>query len=71
MDLVQIIHDDTDRITTVPRRQVNVLAKAGWRLLSDLDDEPVVEEPAEPVHVGGGWYELPDGERVHGRPDTD
>jgi hypothetical protein len=72
-DHVQIIHDVTDRITTVPRGQVNVLARSGWRLLSSIDEptDPTPAEPAEPIHIGGGWYELPDGTHVHGREAAD
>ena len=40
-------------------------------------DEPAVDEPVEDVddqpqvvHVGGGWYELPNGERVQGKEDA-
>lgn len=31
----------------------------------ELDDE--LDDQSEIRHVGGGWYELPDGQRVHGR----
>jgi hypothetical protein len=69
MDDVQIIHDATDRITSVPRRQVKALSRAGWRLLSSIDDpQPPTEEP---THIGGGWYELPDGSHVQGRDAAD
>ena len=35
-------------------------------------EPPAPEEPEKPVteepkHIGGGWYEMPDGEKVHGR----
>lgn len=28
-------------------------------------------ETREPKHVGGGWYELPNGERVKGKDEAD
>lgn len=31
-----------------------------------LEDD-VPQTAAEPVHVGGGWYELPDGRRIRGK----
>ena len=45
-------------------------------LIERADKAPAGDEPAgahvscaesEPKHVGGGWYELPDGRRVRGK----
>jgi hypothetical protein len=27
-----------------------------------------VQRAVEPVYIGGGWYQLPEGQRVRGRP---
>lgn len=51
--------------------------KNGARLGAMIDDPPPVELPAnqeppaqEPKHIGGGWYELPNGERVKGKDEA-
>jgi len=33
----------------------------------DVDAEQAETSDVEPKHVGGGWYELPNGERVRGK----
>lgn len=35
--------------------------------LAELVAEPKKLATEEPKHIGGGWYEMPDGEKVHGR----
>ncbi len=35
----------------------------------EIVDVPAEEQP-EPRHVGGGWYELPDGTRVKGKEEA-
>jgi len=36
-----------------------------------IEEAPPVEpEQKEPKHVGGGWYELPSGERVKGKEEA-
>lgn len=61
-DPVQIVHDGTGRVTTVPRSTVNSLAKAGWRLVSA--PEPVIVttadfEPPEPDEASAPDWDLP------------
>lgn len=41
--------------------------------LGAMIEAPRVELPAnqeEPKHVGGGWYELPDGSRIKGKEEA-
>ena len=52
-------------------RLVNV-----WEPVEDPEPEPEPDTPelddvtdAGPVHVGGGWYEYPDGTKVRGNPE--
>lgn len=45
-------------------------SKIGGRARETASIRPVeraAEVSAEPKHVGGGWYELPNGERVQGK----
>lgn len=42
-DPVEVTHDETGATTTVPRGQVNALAKSGWRLVSA--PQPVADVP--------------------------
>lgn len=36
-----------------------------------IEEAPPVEpEQKEPKHVGGGWYELPDGSRIKGKEEA-
>lgn len=37
------------------------------KLIGKAIEEPVEEPKAEPKHVGGGYYELPDGTRIKGK----
>ena len=61
----QIVDAEADRITG--------LVKAGHAKLINKLIETATKEPEEkaveiePKHIGGGWYELPDGSRIQGR----
>ena len=32
--------------------------------------EPIIETAVKPKYVGGGWYELPSGEKVQGKENA-
>lgn len=73
MDQVDVIHSATGRITQVPARTVPVVVQAGWVPISPdhhpAEFEPigVAETAAYPKSVGGGMFELSNGERVRGK----
>ena len=70
---------DPERAAYLQGKGPKPLPKGGPRLGAMIDDPPPVEPPAdppvdppeppaqEPQHVGGGYYLLPNGEKVKGK----
>lgn len=49
------------------------LIEVGSALEAELEEKLEVEDPGTEVeikHVGGGWYELPNGDKVQGRDEA-
>lgn len=80
----RVLHEHLDRpggkrrkpgdVVELPARQGMRLAKRGLVVpVRQQTVERAVRTPPEtatPRHVGGGWYELPSGERVQGRAEA-
>lgn len=66
-DPVQIVHDDTGRVTTVPRSTVNSIVKSspGWRLVSAPESVVVTTDDFTPAFID--WDE-PDGDDLTYEP---
>jgi hypothetical protein len=83
---MKVRHRNTGRTITVSATQARVLRKTGWLPVDESDtvapdlpvehdvDTPTLDEPStaqQPIHVGQGWYELPNGDKVRGREAAD
>lgn len=65
-EFVTITHPDVDDTARVhPVAYATNYQHKGWRLV-DAEIDDVAENSDLARHVGGGWYELPDGRRVQG-----
>lgn len=58
-----------DRWIRIARRVAHIPKKDGWSETPPDEDTEASrqEEPEHPVHVGGGMFELSDGNRVKGK----
>lgn len=73
-----IYEDDTDRLQRLKalgylddpieeEQEETEPQKEAQEGLEEITGDP---EPVEPAHVGGGWYELPGGERIKGKEEA-
>ena len=74
--VVNAFVDSETRQRRTPGEIINVSQDRGARMVSrglvaplarQSTPETAAERTDTPRHVGGGYYELPNGERVHGR----
>jgi len=53
------------RVVVITERMAKYyLTKPGWQKFQP----PEATQKLKPVHVGGGWYDYPDGTRKRGKP---
>lgn len=65
-DIVEVSKERGDRLVA-RRLVVPVDRQQPVETAAQKPTETTAARVTEPTHIGGGWYELPNGERVQGR----
>lgn len=61
-----------DGFTDEPEGPARLVAAVDRRIpLAHAREMGLLDDESSPVHVGGGWYELPDGSKVQGKEEAE